>query len=181
MGGLPHDNGFPLSIAINLSGLWLDDLQLPDFIYATTRAAGLRPGDVTLEVTETGVMKDLATALEVLTRLRLKGYELSIDDFGIGYSSFEQLDRIPFTEMKLDRNFVSKGTTDTTARAILQGSMDMAQRMALSTVAEGVQTETDLELVRTLGCDRVQGYLIARPMPTTELIAWLRRDTRAVA
>jgi EAL domain-containing protein (putative c-di-GMP-specific phosphodiesterase class I)/DNA-binding response OmpR family regulator len=176
-----HDAGFALSIAVNLSGLWLDDLQLPDFIFATTRVAGLQPGDVTLEVTETGVMKELATALEVLTRLRLKGYALSIDDFGIGYSSFEQLDRIPFTEMKLDRNFVSKGTTDTTARAILQGSMDMAHRMSLSTVAEGVQTETDLKLVRTLGCDRLQGYLIARPMPTTELIAWLRKDVRSVA
>lgn len=168
-----HDAGFPLTIAINLSGLWLDDLQLPDFIHATTQAAGLRPVDVILEVTETGVMKELATALEVLTRLRLKGFGLSIDDFGIGYSSFEQLDRIPFTELKLDRSFVDKGTEDATAHAILQGSIDMARRMALTTVAEGVETEAQLELVRTLGCDRIQGYLIARPMPTEELIAWL--------
>lgn len=174
-----HDAGFMLSVAINISGLWLDDLLLPDFIFATTQAAGLRPSDVILEVTETGVMKDLATALEVLTRLRLKGFGLSIDDFGIGYSSFEQLDRIPFTELKLDRGFVNKGTTDTTARAILQGSMDMARRMALSTVAEGVQSEADLELVRMLGCDQVQGYLIAQPMPTAELIAWLRKDKKS--
>jgi PAS domain S-box-containing protein len=169
-----HDSGFPLTIAINLSGLWLDDLQLPDFIHATTQAAGLRPTDVILEVTETGVMKELTTALEVLTRLRLKGFGLSIDDFGIGYSSFEQLDRIPFTELKLDRSFVNKGAEDATAHAILQGSIDMARRMALTTVAEGVETEGQLELVRTLGCDRIQGYLIARPMPTDALIAWLR-------
>ena len=169
-----HEAGFPLSIAVNLSGLWLDDLLLPDFMLATTQAAGLRAADVILEVTETGVMKELTTALDVLSRLRLKGFGLSIDDFGIGYSSFEQLDRIPFTELKLDRSFVGKGTTDATARAILQGSMDMARRMALTTVAEGVETEAGLELVRQMGCDRVQGYLIAAPMPTAELIAWLR-------
>lgn len=169
-----HDIGLPLTIAINLSGRWLDDLRLPDFIHATTQAAGLLPADVILEVTETGVMKELTTALDVLTRLRLKGFGLSIDDFGIGYSSFEQLDRIPFTELKLDRSFVNKGAEDATAHAILQGSIDMARRMALTTVAEGVETEDQLELVRTLGCDRIQGYLIARPMPTDELIAWLR-------
>ena len=170
-----HDAGFPLTIAVNLSGLWLDDLQLPDFMLATAQAAGLRPSDVILEVTETGVLKELTTALDVLTRLRLKGFGLSIDDFGIGYSSFEQLDRIPFTELKLDRSFVNKGSTDATARAILQSSMDMARKMALATVAEGVETEADLELVRAMGCDRVQGYLIARPMPTEDLIAWLRK------
>jgi EAL domain-containing protein (putative c-di-GMP-specific phosphodiesterase class I)/DNA-binding response OmpR family regulator len=168
-----HEQG-SLTIAINLSDLWLDDLLLPDFMLATTHAAGLRPSDVILEVTETGVMKELTTALDVLTRLRLKGFGLSIDDFGIGYSSFEQLDRIPFTELKLDRSFVNKGSTNTTARAILQSSMDMAHKMALSTVAEGVETEADLELVREMGCEWVQGYLIAAPMPTENLIAWLQ-------
>lgn len=169
-----HDAGFSLTIAINLSARWLDDLQLPEFIQATTQAAGLRPADIILEVTETGVMKELATALEVLTRLRLKGFGLSIDDFGIGYSSFEQLDRIPFTELKLDRRFVNKGAEDATAHAILQGSIDMARRMALTTVAEGVETMDELELMRALGCDRIQGYLIARPTPADKLIAWLK-------
>ncbi len=171
-----HESGFPLTVAVNLSGLWLDDLRLPDFILATTQAAGLHTRDVVLEVTETGVMKDLATALDVLTRLRLKGFGLSIDDFGIGYSSFEQLDRIPFTELKLDRSFVSKGAQDATARAILQSSMDMARRMSLSTVAEGVETEADLELVRKMGCELAQGFLIAKPMPIKDLAAWLRRS-----
>ncbi len=176
-----HAAGYPLSIAVNLSGLWLDDLLLPDFILATALAARLRPEDVILEVTETGVMKDLTTALDVLTRVRLKGFGLSIDDFGIGYSSFEQLDRIPFTELKLDRSFVSKGVKDATARAILQSSMDMAQKMGLSTVAEGVESEADLDLIRALGCERAQGYFIARPMPIEELFVWLRRDAEGKA
>ncbi|KAB2314568.1 EAL domain-containing protein [Betaproteobacteria bacterium SCN2] len=174
-----HAAGFPLTIAINLSGLWLDDLRLPDFVLATALAARLKPQDIILEVTETGVLKDLTTALDVLTRLRLKGFGLSIDDFGIGYSSFEQLHRIPFTELKLDHIFVSKGVHDPAARAILQGSMDMARKMSLSTVAEGVETEADLNLVRQLGCDRAQGYLIAPPMPVEDLIAWLKRPGTA--
>jgi len=119
-------------------------------------------------------MEDLTTALDVLTRLRIKGFSLSIDDFGIGYSSLEQLGRIPFNEMKLDRSFVSKASSDSSARAILESSMDMAQKLGLSTVAEGVETEKDLEIIRTLGCERVQGYLIAKPMPLNELLDWLR-------
>jgi len=165
--------GYPLKVAINLSGTWLNDLSLPDFILSNTTAAGLTAADVILEVTETGVMEDLTTALDVLSRLRLKGFGLSIDDFGIGYSSFEQLGRIPFTEMKLDRSFVSKGVEDAASRAILESSMDMAYKLNLSTVAEGVETELDLKLVRSLGCDLVQGYLIAKPMPVKDLIVWL--------
>ena len=168
--------GFQLKIAINLSGAWLNDLNLPDFVLSETRLVGLHASDVILEVTETGVMEDLTTALDVLSRLRLKGFGLSIDDFGIGYSSFEQLGRIPFTEMKLDRSFVSKGTNDGAARAILESSMDMANKLNLSTVAEGVETELDLKLVRSLGCDLVQGYLIAKPMPVSDLIGWLEKQ-----
>ncbi len=166
--------GFPFKIAINLSGRWLDDLNLPEFIHENTIRAGLRADDVILEVTETGVMEDLTTALDVLTRLRLKGFGLSIDDFGIGYSSFEQLGRIPFTELKLDRSFVNKGASDPAARAILEGSMDMARKLKLSSVAEGVETQAELELIRSLGCERVQGYLIAKPMHPDDLLAWLR-------
>lgn len=168
--------GYPLKIAVNLSGTWLNDLSLPDFVLAKTTAAGLRASDVILEVTETGVMEDLTTALDVLSRLRLKGFGLSIDDFGIGYSSFEQLGRIPFTEMKLDRSFVSKGVQDAAARAILESSMDMAHKLHLATVAEGVETELDLKLVRSLGCDLIQGYLIAKPMPVKDLLVWLANE-----
>ena len=171
--------GYPLKVSINLSGAWLNDLSLPDFVLSKTKSAGLSASDVILEVTETGVMEDLTTALDVLSRLRLKGFGLSIDDFGIGYSSFEQLGRIPFTEMKLDRSFVCKGAEDAAARAILESSMDMAHKLKLSTVAEGVETEQDLKLVRSLGCDLVQGYLIAKPMPLMDLLLWLDKQKRS--
>jgi PAS domain S-box-containing protein len=174
-----HAEGFPLAISLNLSALWLDDLNLPDLLLRTALDRGLRPADITLEVTETGVTKDIAIALDVLTRLRLKGFRLSIDDFGIGYSSFEQLGRIPFTEMKLDRSFVQRGTRDAAARAILESSMAMAGKLELRTVAEGVETEAELELMRELGFDDVQGYLIARPMPRDDLLRWLRQRPQA--
>jgi EAL domain-containing protein (putative c-di-GMP-specific phosphodiesterase class I) len=166
-------HGTDLTLAINISGRMLDDLTLPDWISARTIAMGLKPQGIVLEITETGLSDDLTRALDVLTRLRLKGFGLSIDDFGIGYSSFEQLGRVPFTELKLDRSFVSRGCQDPDARAILEGSMGMARKLGLATVAEGVETVEDLELVRTLGCDWVQGYLIARPMGLEGLLTWL--------
>ncbi|MBI3479670.1 MAG: EAL domain-containing protein [Nitrosomonadales bacterium] len=102
----------------------------------------------------------------------------SIDDFGIGYSSFEQLGRIPFTEMKPDRSFVSRGTQDASARAILESSMDMARKLGAVHRGQRCRNRAGLELVRTLGCDRVQGYLIARSMPVGDLLAWLRDEKR---
>ncbi len=169
-----HAAGYPMAISLNLSALWLDDLNLPDLLLRSALEQGLRPADITFEVTETGVTKDIAIALDVLTRLRLKGFSLSIDDFGIGYSSFEQLGRIPFTEMKLDRSFVQRSTHDAAARAIMESSMAMAGKLMLRTVAEGVETEGELQLMRELGFDEIQGYLIARPMPRDELLRWLR-------
>jgi len=150
-------------------------VSLPDLLLRAAQSEGLTPADIMLEVTETGVTKDIAVALDVLTRLRLKGFGLSIDDFGIGYSSFEQLGRIPFTEMKLDRSFVQRGGRDAAARAILESSLAMARKLELTTVAEGVETEAELALMRELGCDDVQGHLIARPMPCGDLIQWLRQ------
>ena len=170
-----HAAGFRLTVSVNLSALWLDNLSLPDLMLRSTESVGLAPPDVILEVTETGVTKDVAIALDVLTRLRLKGFGLSIDDFGIGYSSFEQLGRIPFTEMKLDRSFVNRGIQDSAARAILESSMAMAQKLSLSTVAEGVETEAELAMMRDMGCGSIQGYLIAKPMPVDALILWLRQ------
>jgi EAL domain-containing protein (putative c-di-GMP-specific phosphodiesterase class I) len=180
-GAMLHAAGFPLTLSVNLSALWLDDLRLPDLMQRSVESVGLRTADVMLEVTETGVTKDVAVALDVLTRLRLKGFGLSIDDFGIGYSSFEQLGRIPFTEMKLDRSFVNRGLQDPAARAILESSMAMAQKLSLSTVAEGLETEGELALMRGMGCGSIQGYLIARPMPVDALILWLREREQVPA
>ena len=170
-----HRAGHKIKIAINYSALSLGSLQLPELIVDKAREAGLEPKDLILEVTETGLMRDLRVALDVLTRLRLKGVNLSIDDFGTGYSSIDQLRRIPFSELKIDQGFVRGASDDKLARSILEASIEMAKKLNLVTVAEGVETCEDLELVRSLGCDMVQGYLIARPMELPELLEWLRR------
>jgi PAS domain S-box-containing protein len=166
--------GFPLMVAVNLSANWLADIRLPEFIMATINATEFRAENLILEITETGVMADVATSLDVMTRLRLKGFKLSIDDFGTGYSSMEQLQRIPFGELKLDRAFVQGAAEKPAARAILSSTLEMARKLNLSTVAEGVETQADLDLVRGLGCDLVQGWFIAKAMPLEQLIEWVR-------
>lgn len=166
--------GFPLTVAVNVSALWLSDVNLPDFIQASIHATGLKAENVILEITETGLMADLTKVLDIMTRLRLKGFKLSIDDFGTGYSSMEQLQRIPFSELKLDRTFVQSAAENATARTILSSSVEMAAKLKLTTVAEGVESQDDLDRIRGLGCDLAQGWFIAKPMPIDELIDWLR-------
>ncbi|AFL73327.1 EAL domain-containing protein [Thiocystis violascens] len=165
--------GFPLTIAFNLSADWLSDIHLPEFILDSIQTSGFAAENLILEITETTLLSDPDIAMDVLTRLRLKGFKLSIDDFGTGYSSMEQLRRIPFGELKLDRGFVRGASERPAVRAILSASVEMARKLGLTTVAEGVETQADLDLVRGLGCDLVQGWLIAKPMPLDELIAWL--------
>ncbi|MDO9269549.1 MAG: EAL domain-containing protein [Methylobacter sp.] len=166
--------GYFLTIAVNLSANWLSDIRLPEFILANVQATGFKAENLILEITETGVMADMATALDVMTRLRLKGFKLSIDDFGTGYSSMEQLQRIPFGELKLDRSFVQGAIEKTAARAILASTIEMAKKMRLSTVAEGVEIQAELDLVRGLGCDLVQGWFVAKAMPMDALLVWLK-------
>ena len=171
-GGEWRADGLNIKISVNISVDSLTNLELPDQIATRAAAAGVDPANVVLEVTESRLMQDVARTLETLTRLRLKGIGLSIDDFGTGYSSMEQLQRIPFVELKIDRAFVNGTATNADARAILQSSVDLANKLELSTVAEGVEDQDDWDQVATAGCDEVQGYFIARPMPSGELLGW---------
>jgi len=166
--------GHSLTIAVNLSANWLSDIRLPEFILATVQTTGFKAENLILEITETSVMEDMATALDVMTRLRLKGFKLSIDDFGTGYSSMEQLQRIPFGELKLDRSFVQGAAEKPAARSILASTLSMAMKLNLSTVAEGVETQQDLDLVRGLGCNLIQGWFIAKAMPVEQMLVWLK-------
>lgn len=166
--------GFNLRLAINVSTSWLNDPRLPEFMMASCKATGFPVESIILELTETGATANVAQALEVLTRLRLNGFKLSIDDFGAGYSSLERLQRIPFSELKIDRCFVRKAAEYEQSRTVLAYSLEMARQLNLETVAEGVETERDLQLVRELGCDSVQGWIVARPMRLSEALEWLR-------
>jgi EAL domain-containing protein (putative c-di-GMP-specific phosphodiesterase class I) len=151
----------------------LTSRDFSDFLVRQTALERVDPRSVVVEVTESRLMQDLRATLEVLTRLRLKGFRLSIDDFGTGHSSLAQLRDLPFTELKVDRGFVRGARDNQIIRPILEGSVGIARRLGLQSVAEGVETEEDWHLLRELGCDLAQGYCIGRPMPSQELQDWL--------
>jgi len=122
-----------------------------------------------LEVTETALMDELVSSLEILTRLRLKGVGLSIDDFGTGYSSLSQLHRVPFTELKIDRSFVSNISDDDEAKSIVKTCIILGHELNLQVVAEGVETKEQAEILSELGCDVVQGYFYSKPLLADEI------------
>jgi EAL domain-containing protein (putative c-di-GMP-specific phosphodiesterase class I) len=109
----------------------------------------------------------------------MKGFGLSIDDYGTGYSSMERLTRVPFTELKIDQTFVKSATTRPASLAALESSLEMAAKLGIVAVAEGVESATEWELVRRLGCPLAQGYFVARPMDASEFTSWVRMPERA--
>ncbi|HTZ37307.1 MAG TPA: EAL domain-containing response regulator [Stellaceae bacterium] len=158
-----REQGLALDVAINISAINTRDLALPDRLAELCRAAGIGPENITLELTETGAMRDPVQMMDVLTRLRLKGFHLSLDDFGTGYSSLVQLQRMPFDELKIDRSFVMQMTRSKEARSIVEIVIDLARKLGLSSLAEGVETQPILDELVALGCDGVQGYHLSRP------------------
>ena len=162
------------NVAINLSVDSLTDLDWPEKITAILQEFGLEPSHVSFEITESRLMEHVSVALDILSRLSLKRFNLSIDDFGTGYSSMEQLQRIPFSEFKIDRAFVHGADRDTSALAILESSVLLAKKLDMKIVAEGVEDQRDWDLVARLGCDQVQGYFVSRPLPFSALLKWLQ-------
>ncbi|MEO8185388.1 MAG: EAL domain-containing response regulator, partial [Deltaproteobacteria bacterium] len=156
--------GLDIGASVNLSARSLRELDLPDRMAEITTRAGLATSKVTLEITESKLADDIDSLLDITTRLRLKGFLLAIDDFGTGFSSLTQLRRLPFTELKLDRTFVSGATSDPDARSLLESSVQLAKRLRLKTVAEGIETEEEWNLLVWMGVDLGQGYYMARPM-----------------
>ena len=164
--------GLKATVSINLSLKSLGDPGLAERITAQVAAQNLAAGHVVLEITESAAMTDVAKALENLTRLRMKGFGLSIDDYGTGYSSMQQLSRIPFTELKIDQSFVFSAVEKESSRVILASSLDMAKKLKLKSVAEGVETRAHWDLLQGLGCDIAQGYFIAKPMEAAAFQQW---------
>lgn len=176
-----EERGQAIKISVNVSAQSLEHLELVERVLARTHTSRADPRHLVLEVTETGLVRDQRVALDVLTRLRLHGIELSIDDFGTGYSSIDLLRRVPFTELKVDRSFVKTCVRDQSSRHIISTSVELARGLGMLVVAEGVETATELAVVRELGCDEVQGYYTGRPMSEEALYAWLAEQARLVA
>jgi EAL domain-containing protein (putative c-di-GMP-specific phosphodiesterase class I)/signal transduction histidine kinase/response regulator RpfG family c-di-GMP phosphodiesterase len=162
--------GIDCSVSVNLSLTSLADTSLADRITQLVRSTGLAPQDMTLEVTETTAMTDVAPALENLTRLRMHGFGLSIDDYGTGFSSMQQLTRVPFTELKIDQSFVRGFGSNTRLRPIVESSVEMARRLNIKSVAEGAESQADWDALKAIGCDQVQGYFVARPLDEASFV-----------
>jgi EAL domain-containing protein (putative c-di-GMP-specific phosphodiesterase class I) len=166
-------HGLGVQMAINLS---IEVLRVPDLsrrLSSLVQDAGVAPQDVTFEVTESRVVSSSAVSLENLVRLRLERFTLSIDDFGTGHSSLAQLRDVPFSELKVDRGFVRGARNNQIIRPILEGSLGMAKRMGMRSVAEGVETQSDWNLLCELECDMAQGYFIGKPMVRERVWEWL--------
>jgi EAL domain-containing protein (putative c-di-GMP-specific phosphodiesterase class I) len=164
--------GLDMTVSVNLSLSSLASVGLAERITELVRAQRLEPGQMILEVTETIAMTHLARALENLARLRIKGFGLSIDDYGTGYSSMQHLLHIPFTELKIDQSFVASAVEKDSCRVFLESSLDIARKLGLKAVAEGVETRAVWNLLGKLSCDVAQGYFIARPMAAAQIPDW---------
>jgi len=162
-----------MHVAVNVSMENLDRLDFPDFVASCAREMGVSLSNLVLEVTESRLMKDVRGPLDILARLRLKHVDLSIDDFGTGHSSLAQLRDLPFNELKIDRSFVRGVCRDAQLAAICEASLDIARKLGMRVVAEGVEDIDDWNFLRARGCDIAQGYFIAKPMPMTGLAEWL--------
>jgi EAL domain-containing protein (putative c-di-GMP-specific phosphodiesterase class I) len=168
--------GFDTGLSLNLSQESLNDTGLADHMMQLVVEEGLTPKDVIFEVTESAMATNLGRALENLSRLRMKGFGLSIDDYGTGYSSMQQLTRIAFTELKIDQSFVKNAADQQPSRAMLESSLEMAGKLRIAAVAEGVESRAEWDLLRELGCDYAQGYYVARPMEPGAFMAWLAEN-----
>ncbi len=168
-----QDAGLSLRVAVNLSMDNLVSLNFLDYIVELTTKAGVPPQQMVLEVTESRLMHDQRVPLEILTRLHLKRFRLSIDDFGTGNSSLAQLRDIPFDELKIDQSFVHGAWANNTQCAMFDASLGLAKQLGMEVVAEGVEDQADWDFVRQRGCDLAQGYFIAKAMPAEDIPAWL--------
>ena len=166
-----RDQGLETRLAFNISAISLQSLDFPDLVERICNEMGVPTDRLVLELTE-GATQQFVKLIDTLTRFRIKGIGLAIDDFGTGYSSLLQLRQLPFTELKIDRCFVIDLPTAHDSRLIVRTIAELAHGLGLVATAEGVETIEQLRSVRELGCDVVQGFLIAPPLEPEELAGW---------
>jgi len=169
-----QSDGIDINIAVNVSARNLYDNELVDLFVQACSERQLDPSNITVEVTEGSVMSHAELAIERLQLLRDAGFRISLDDFGTGYSSLSYLKNIPAHELKLDQSFVANICSDSRDERLVRGVIDLAHDLNLSTVAEGVETEDVMLMLKGMGCEKVQGYFYSRPLDAILFEAWYR-------
>jgi EAL domain-containing protein (putative c-di-GMP-specific phosphodiesterase class I) len=167
-----RDEGLETCLAFNISALSLDHLDFPDLVERMCRALDVPTDQLVLELTE-GATQPLVKLMDTLTRFRIKGIGLAIDDFGVGYSTLMQLRQLPFTELKIDRFFVDDAPASKDSALIVKSIIELAHGLGLTVTAEGVETAEQMKLLRELGCDVAQGFFVARPLEPDKLQDWV--------
>jgi EAL domain-containing protein (putative c-di-GMP-specific phosphodiesterase class I) len=170
-----HTAALPGRVAINVPLVWLDQPRTAERLTQTVARLGLPAERFTIEVTESSASTNAANALENLARLRMRGFGLSIDDFGTGFSSLERLMHVPFTELKLDRAFITGLEFGTARWAVVESTIALATKLRLVTIAEGVETGAEWNNLMALGCEMAQGYYFAKPMSIPDFDIWLSK------
>jgi diguanylate cyclase (GGDEF)-like protein len=170
--------GFDLKLSVNLSVRDLLDPELSSYIDSLLRDSEVEPCNLILEITESSIMNDPAKTVEVLEGFHNMGIGLSVDDFGTGYSSLTYLKRLPVSEVKIDKSFVTHVTSDANDGAIVRSVADLGRHLGLSVVAEGVEDQVAWDTLRNLGCTLGQGYHLARPLPADEFEQWMTQYSR---
>ncbi len=165
-----HDKGHMIPISVNLSLDLLGDPALSEKITQVVKSAGIKPQDIILEITETAAMTDIAHSLENLARLKMHGFHLSVDDYGTGFSNMQQIMRVAFSELKIDQSFVKDCANNNDLCVMLQSNIDMAHKLKMACIAEGVETKEDWDTLKNMGCDMAQGYFIAKPMSLSSFV-----------
>ena len=166
------EDGLDTCLAFNISALSLDHLDFPDLVERMCTALEVPTDRLVLELTE-GATQPLVKLMDTLTRFRIKGIGLAIDDFGVGYSTLMQLRQLPFTELKIDRFFIEDAPMSKDSTLIVKSIIDLAHGLGLTVTGEGIETEEQLKLLRELGCDVAQGYFVARPLEPEKLKDWI--------
>lgn len=173
------DNGLNLRMGINLSAAQFGQANLLQQIEAAASKAGVPASGIKLEITESLAMRDPTASIRLLHDLRERGFKIAIDDFGIGFSSLEYLLKFPLDSLKIDRAFVKDITRGRSDRAIIKALTSLCQTLDISTIAEGVEDQRQRDYVDALGATEIQGYLISRPLPNQELLAFMKQDAKA--
>lgn len=169
--------GHQLNISINLSAHNLQDPELEPDIYGLLDRWKIDAKNITLELTESAVVHNLAKTKELLTRLSARGFSISVDDFGTGYSTLTNLRRLPISEIKIDRSFVSNIMRDAEDASIVRATIDLGRALDIHVVAEGVETQDVLDRLASYGCHTIQGYFISKPMPLAAFTNWMHSAT----
>ncbi|MGB8338036.1 MAG: GGDEF domain-containing phosphodiesterase [Burkholderiales bacterium] len=165
-------SGIDLIVSVNLSAANLLENELPAFVEQALRTWGVPASSLMLEITESAMITDAKTSLDILHRLKALGVSLSIDDFGTGYSSMAYLKQMPLNELKIDQTFVRKLTSMRDDQRIVRSMIDLAHNFELNVVAEGVEDKPTMDMLQTMGCDIIQGYYLAKPLPEADFIKW---------